>query len=42
MKIYIVISCAGHYHAAFRTYKEAEQEAINKEISGYEIWEDTI
>ena len=42
MKIYILVSAAGHYHAAYRTRKEAEQEGLNRELVGFHVWEDTL
>lgn len=42
MKIYILVSSGGHYEATYRSYEEARRAGVNKEILGFEVWEDTL
>jgi hypothetical protein len=42
MKVYILVSHAGHYQGVFRSKAEANQDAINRQMTDFSIYCETI
>lgn len=42
MKVYILVSQAGHYQAVYKTRDAAAQGAIEKELKGFQIYIDEV
>ncbi len=42
MKVFILVSQAGHYHGVYVTRDEAAQAALDKELFGFNILVDTV